>query len=179
MEQLSNSTAKLSFTNETFILMDIFRMNEGMFLACVNKHSKHLSLHFVQSKYEFHKQLEKILSENYPNCKNLVTNNDIMFINHASSMVYIRCKIKHTTTQYPINSGLMEKIYGNVSKITRQLMRQNDTRLKEEVINAVKIYNSSIHRHPSMAVTHSTDHGNQGIGSNEMDYEPPTKIKRS
>lgn len=64
-------------------------------------------VHAIESKVNFYKKLEEILTQNYPECETLITDNEAGFLSNASKIVYRKYNITHITTpvQHSTSNG--------------------------------------------------------------------------
>lgn len=129
------------------ISMDIFHIDNQLYVTSVDRFSKYLILHPIQSKIKFHEKLEEILTQNYPECESLITDNEAVFLSNASKMVLQKYKIVHITTpvQHSTSNGEVERTHGTLIEIIRCLTKENGTSSSEEIFNAAKAYNETIH----------------------------------
>lgn len=59
------------------VSMDLFYIDNIQYVTIVDRYSKYLIIHpIVQSKLNFHEKLEEILTQNYPECRTLITDNE-------------------------------------------------------------------------------------------------------
>lgn len=129
------------------ISMDLFYIDNKMYVTSVDRYSKYLVLHLIESKLHFHEKLEEILTQIYPRCGTLITDNDAIFVSNASKMVYRRYKIMHVTSpvQHSTSNGVVERAHSTLIELIRCKVKQNNTNSSEEIFNAVKAYNETIH----------------------------------
>lgn len=129
------------------ISMDIFHIDNKLYVTSVDRYSKYLMIHPIDSKIKFHEKLEEILTQNYPKCKNLITDNEAIFISNASKIILEKYKITHITTpvQHSTSNGEVERTHGTLIEIIRCLSKQNNKSSSEEIFNAVKAYNETVH----------------------------------
>lgn len=106
-----------------------------------------MTVNLIHSKLNFHEKIEEILTQNYPKCKTLITDNDPILVSNASRTVYRKYQISHITTpvQHSTSNGQVERAHSTLIEIIRCLTRQNNTTSSEEIFNAVKAYNETIH----------------------------------
>lgn len=104
-------------------------------------------VHPIQSKLNFHEKLEEILTQNYPGCKNLITDNEAIFVSNASKAVYQKYSITHVTTpvQHSTSNGEVERTHSTLIELIRCLSKKNNSNSTEEIFNAVRAYNETIH----------------------------------
>lgn len=133
------------------ISMDLFYIDNKIYVTSVDRYSKYLIIHPIQSKENFHEKLEEILTQNYPKCKTLMTDNEGVLISNAAKFVYRKYGIIHVTTpiQHSTSNGTIERTHSTLIELIRCLSTQNKTSSTEEIFSAVKAYNETIH-----SVTH-------------------------
>lgn len=129
------------------ISMDLFYIDNKFYVTSVDRYSKYLIIHPIQSKLNFHEKLEEILIQNYPECKSLITDNEAIFVSNASKMVYQKYRITHITTpvQHSTSNGVVERTHSTLIEIIRCLTKQNNSNSTDEIFNAVRAYNETIH----------------------------------
>lgn len=129
------------------IAMDIFHIDNKMYVTCIDRFSKYLSVHCIHSKLNFHEKLEEIITQNYPECETIITDNEAIFISNSSKAVYEKYKIVHVTTpvQHSISNAQVERVHSTLIEIIRCLAKQNNSTAGDEIFNSVKEYNNTIH----------------------------------
>lgn len=129
------------------ISMDLFYIDNRFYVTSVDRYSKHLIVNPLESKLNFHVRLEKILTQNYPKCKYLITDNEPIFISNASKIIYQKYRIAHITTpvQHSTTNGQVERTHSTLIELIRCLCKQNNSTPTNEIFNAVKAYNETIH----------------------------------
>lgn len=129
------------------ISMDIFYIDNQSYVTSVDRYSKYLIIHPIETKLNFHTKLEEILTQNYPNCKNLITDNEAVLVSNAAKMIYQKYGIIHITTpiQHSTSNGTVERTHSTLIELIRCLKTQNNTSSTEEIFNAVRAYNQTIH----------------------------------
>lgn len=132
---------------EESISMDLFYIDNKLYVTSVDRYSKYLIVHAIESKLNFHEKLEEILTQNYPSCQTLITDNEAVFISNASKMVYKKYNILHikTPVQHSTSNGQVERTHSTLIELIRCLCKQNGTNSTEEIFNAAKAYNETIH----------------------------------
>lgn len=87
------------------------------------------------------------MTQNYPACKTLITDNDPILVSHAAKAVYRKYKINHITTpvQHSTSNGQVERVHNTLIEIVRCLTKQNSITSSEEIFIAAKAYNETIH----------------------------------
>jgi len=129
------------------ISMDLFYIDNKIYVTSIDRYSKYLTIHSINSKLNFHEKLEEILTQNYPTCQTLITDNEKILVSNTAKAIYQRYKISHITTpvQHSTSNGQVERVHNTLIEIIRCLSRQNNTTSTEEIFNAVKAYNETIH----------------------------------
>lgn len=129
------------------ISMDIFYIDNRQYVTSVDRYSKYLMVHSIDSKVRFHEKLEEILTQNYPNCNTLITDNEAVLVSNAAKAVYQKYGITHITTpvQHSISNGTVERAHSTLIEIIRCLNAQNKSNSSDEIYNAVREYNRTIH----------------------------------
>lgn len=129
------------------ISMDLFYIDNKLYVTSVDRYSKYLLVHAIESKVNFHEKLEEILTQNYPACQTLVTDKEAVFVSNSSRVVYRKYKIMHIMTpiQHSTSNGEVERTHSTLIELIRCLSTQNNSNSTEEIFNAVKAYNETIH----------------------------------
>lgn len=129
------------------ISMDLFYIDNNQYITSIDRYSKYLKLHQIESKVNFTPKLEEILTQDYPNCKFLITDNEAVLVSNASKMIYKKYNIIHVTTpiQHSTSNGTVERVHSTLIEITRCLSKQNNSTASDEIFNAVKEYNNTVH----------------------------------
>lgn len=129
------------------ISMDIFHIDSKMYVTSIDRYSKYLTVHLIDTKRNFHEKIEEILTQCYPKCRYLITDNDPILVSNAAKVVYLKYKIMHITTpvQHSTSNGQVERVHSTLIEIIRCLTRQHSTTASEEIFNAVKAYNETVH----------------------------------
>lgn len=76
----------------------LFYIDNNLYVTSIDRYSKYLLVHPIQSKLNFNEKLEEILTQIYPECQNLITDNEAVFVSNASKIIYQKYKIMHITT---------------------------------------------------------------------------------
>lgn len=129
------------------ISMDLFYIDNKTYVTAVDRYSKYLDIFPIQSKLNFQIKLDEIITTTYPMCKTIITDNEAIFTSNASKIILQKHKIIHVTTpvQHSTTNGQVEKTHSTLIEIIRCLSKQNGTSSSEEILNAVKKYNETIH----------------------------------
>lgn len=144
--QLVGTTPTPTTINES-ISMDLFYIDNKQYITSIDRYSKYLKIHNIESKVNFSSKLEEILTQDYPNCKFLMTDNEAVLVSNASKMIYKKYNIVHVTTpvQHSTSNGTVERVHSTLIEIIRCLNKQNESTSSDEIFNAVKEYNNTIH----------------------------------
>ena len=76
-----------------------------------------------------------------------MTDNENVFTSVVAKSIYERLKIQHTTTpiHHSTTNSQVERIHGTLIEISTALAQQNNSSPRDELFNAVKQYNKTIH----------------------------------
>lgn len=145
-KQLIGSTPIPATVGES-ISMDLFYIDNKQYVTSVDRYSKYLIIHQIENKLNFQEKLEEILTQNYPNCKYLITDNEAILVSNAAKVIYRKYNINHITApvQHSTSNGQVERTHSTLIEIIRCLSKQNNTNSSEEIFDAVKAYNETIH----------------------------------
>lgn len=129
------------------IHMDMFHLNKRLFISTSDRFSKYFFLREVPNKSNIALVVEEILTQIFPECKEIMTDNDIIFNSHMSRSLYERKNIVHVTTPvgHSTTNGQVERIHSTILEIANALAQQNSSETDEEIFNAVEQYNCTIH----------------------------------
>lgn len=129
------------------ISMDIFYIDNKIYVTSVDRFSKYLIIHPIESKVNFYEKLEEIITQNYPKCKTIITDNEAVLVSIAAKIIYQKYGIIHITTpvQHSTSNGQVERTHSTLIELIRFLSTQNKTSSTDEIFNAVKAYNETIH----------------------------------
>lgn len=130
-----------------YIQMDIFYMNNQTYISTIDKYSKYCYIRKLHSKTNCHEYIEEILTQIYPNAKHLMTDNENVFIGIVAKSVYERLSIQHTVTpiHHSTTNSQVERVHSTLIEISTALAQQNNTTPGDELFNAVRQYNKTIH----------------------------------
>lgn len=144
--QIIGTTPTPTMINES-ISMDLFYIDNKQYVTSIDRYSKYLKIHLIESKINFVAKLEEILTQDYPTCKYLMTDNEAVLVSNAAKMIYKKYNIVHITTpvQHSTSNGTVERVHSTLIEIIRCLSKQNDSTSSDEIFNAVKQYNKTIH----------------------------------
>lgn len=122
-------------------------MDNKLFVSCIDRYSKYLYVHSITNKLNFHESLKEILTQQFPDCETLMTDNEAIFTSHSTKNLYEKYKIAHFTTliQHSTSNSQVERVHSTLIELTRCLAKQNSSTPGEEIFNAVRTYNSIIH----------------------------------
>lgn len=145
-KQLIGSTPIPTTVGES-ISMDLFYIDNKQYVTSVDRYSKYLMIHSIESKVNFQEKLEEILTQNYPEIKFLMTDNEAILVSNAAKIIYRKYNITHITApvQHSTSNGQVERTHSTLIEIIRCLNKQNNTSSSEEIYNAAKAYNETIH----------------------------------
>lgn len=135
-------------TNPGFsIHMDIFHLSNKLFVSTSDRFSKYFYLREIPNKRNIAMVIEEILSQVYPECKEIMTDNELIFTSQMSQALFKQKNIKHITTpvSHSTTNGQVERIHSTILEIANVIARQNETETIDEIFNAVKEYNNTIH----------------------------------
>lgn len=129
------------------ISIDSFYIDNKQYVTSVDRYSKYSTVNLIQSKLNFHEKLEEILTQNYPNCRYLITDNKAILVSNAAMVVYRKYNIMHirAPVQHSTSNGQVERTHSTLIEIIRFLNKQNDSDSSENIFAAVKEYNNTIH----------------------------------
>ncbi|RYX80703.1 transposase [bacterium] len=145
-KQLIGSTPIPTSVGES-ISMDLFYIDNKQYVTSVDRYSKYLTVNSIQTKLNFQEKLEEILTQTYPNCKYLITDNEAILVSNAAKLIYKKYNITQITApvQHSTSNGQVERTHSTLIEIIRCLNKQNNTNSSEEIFNAVREYNNTIH----------------------------------
>lgn len=126
--------------------MDIFFLENQKYLTCIDKFSKFLQLFHIRSNTEIPRLIEQILVI-YPNCSNITTDNESVFISQNLNSLMRRYKITHHTTPlaHSITNAPVERVHSTILELSRTLSAQSGEDLTNVIFQAVREYNNTIH----------------------------------
>lgn len=129
------------------ISMDLFFIDGKTYVTSVDRYSKYLVVHPLESKTNFHIKLEEILTQSYPDCQTVITDNENIFNSRDSRMVFQKYDVVHISTpvQHSTSNGVVERTHSTLIEIIRCLKAQSNSSASDEIYNAVKAYNETIH----------------------------------
>lgn len=91
--------------------------------------------------------VDEILSQIYPNCTEIMTDNDAVFTSQTIRALYRQKNINHMTTpvSHSTTNGQVERIHSTVLEIANTIAKQNNSDTIDEIFYAVTQYNNTIH----------------------------------
>lgn len=129
------------------IHMDIFYLGNKLFLYTADRFSKYFYLREIPNKRNLSTVVEEILSQVYPECREIMTDNDAIFTFQTMQALYrlkninfVITPVSHSTT-----NGQVERIHSTILETANSLAKQNTCETVDEIFNAVTQYNSTIH----------------------------------
>lgn len=78
--------------------MDLFYIDNKTYVTSVDRYSKYLIVHPLESKANFHMKLEGILTQSYPDCQTVITDNENVFNSKDFKKVFQKYEIVHIST---------------------------------------------------------------------------------
>lgn len=129
------------------ISMDIFYIDNHMYLTSIDRYSKHLNIRNIIDKNNFSKVLEEVITQLYPYIEEVMTDNENIFCMPTSKIIYNRYSIQHKTSPvlHSQSNAQIERVHSTVIELTRLLAEEHKSKASDEIYNAVKQYNSTIH----------------------------------
>lgn len=129
------------------ISIDIFHMSNKLFISTIDRFSKYCYIRQIENKLNASEKLEEILSFVYPFCKNIISDNESIFISNIAKSLYNRLNIRHfaTPVAHSTTNAQVERIHSTLIELSNALGKQNKASPIDELINAVKQYNNTIH----------------------------------
>lgn len=129
------------------IAMDLFHIDNKIYVTCIDRYSKYLQIHSIQTKTNFHEKLEEIITQNYQQCETIITDIEAIFTSSCSKAVFEKYKITHVTapSRHSISNAQVERVHSTLIELSRCLAKENKSKPGEEIFNAVKQYNETIH----------------------------------
>lgn len=130
-----------------YIQMDVFHINNKQYLSSTDRYSKYCFLRKLDTKINCHEYIEEVLTQVYPNAKNLMTDNESIFIGNIAKCLYSRLQITHSVTpiHHSTSNAQVERIHCTLIELCQSLAAENHTAPGDELFNAVRQYNRTIH----------------------------------
>lgn len=130
-----------------YIHMDIYFNDNKTFLVAIDKFSKYITLREIDSRERMSEKIEEILTNNYPNCTRLMTDNERCLNTPAVNMMCTKYGIKkiETPVYRSTSNGQVERAHSTISELARIFKIQNDTTVTEEIYKTTRELNNTIH----------------------------------
>uniref|UniRef100_A0A034VW72 Retrovirus-related Pol polyprotein from transposon gypsy n=1 Tax=Bactrocera dorsalis TaxID=27457 RepID=A0A034VW72_BACDO len=127
--------------------MDIFYINGKSYLSSIDRFTKYAYFRKLGSKLHFHEIIEEVLSQIFPNCTELMTDNESIFVGIGTTALLNKLQIKHekTANNHSTSNAQVERLHSTILEIARTLANDRTTTTEEEIFSAVKEYNRTIH----------------------------------
>lgn len=129
------------------IHFDIFHLSKRLFISTCDRFSKYFYLREIPNKRNISIVVEEILSQVYPKCTQIMTDNESIFMSQTckalcrlKNIIHVVTPVSHSTT-----NGQVERIHSTILEIANSISRQNATDTADEIFNAVTQYNNTIH----------------------------------
>lgn len=125
----------------------VFHLSNRLFLSTADRFSKYFYLREIPNKRNMASVVEEILAQVYPECVEIMTDNDVIFTSQTIECLYRRKNINHVTTpvSHSTTNGTVERIHSTILEIANTLAKQNVCDTVDEIFNAVTEYNRTIH----------------------------------
>lgn len=129
------------------ISMDIFFMEGKSYLTTICRYSKYMTIRKLKDRINLPEVIEEIITNMYPHCKQLNTDNENIFISHSAKKIYYKLGIEHHVgpVHHSTSNGTVERGHSTLLEITRSLADQNKSSAEELIFKAVLEYNKTIH----------------------------------
>lgn len=129
------------------IHLDIFHLGSRLFVSTSDRFSKYFYLREIPNKRNMVIVVEEILSQIYPECIEIMTDNDAIFTSQTVEALLRQKNINHVITpvSHSTTNGQVERIHSTILEIANSLAKQNATETVDEIFNAVTQYNVTIH----------------------------------
>lgn len=128
------------------IHLDIFYLENRLFLSTADRFSKYFYLREIPNKRNMSSVVEEILAQIYPECIEVMTDNDAIFTSQTirslfrqKNISFVNTPVGHSTT-----NGQVERIHSTILEMANSLARQNSCDTVDEIFNAVKQYNCTM-----------------------------------
>lgn len=129
------------------IHMDIFHLSNRLFISIADRFSKYFYLREIPNKRNVALVIEEIISQIFPECKEITTDNEAIFISQTCRALFRQKNIIQFTTPvgHSTTNGQVERTHSTILEIANSIAKQNSTDTIEEIFNAVEQYNNTIH----------------------------------
>lgn len=129
------------------IHINVFHLSNKLFISTCDRFSKYFSLREIPNKRNINVVVEEILSQIYPNCSCITTDNEAIFTSQACRALYRQKNIDFYVTPiaHSTTNGQVERTHSTILEIANALAKQNSGETIDEIYNAVTQYNNTIH----------------------------------
>lgn len=126
-------------TPGTSVQMDIFYINGKSYLSGIDRFTKYAYFRKLGSKLHFHEIIEEVLSQIFPNCTELMTDNESIFVGISTTALLNKLQIKHekTANNHSTSNAQVERLHSTILEIARTLANDRTTTTEEETIHSV------------------------------------------
>ncbi len=130
-----------------YIHLDLFFMNNNIYISSTDKYSKFCHLRQIPSKKDTYKYVDEILSQIYPNAKFVMTDNESTLTGICAQQIYRRLQITHTKTPayHSTTNGQVERTHSTIIELAKVLAHEHSSAPDEQIFEAVRQYNKTIH----------------------------------
>lgn len=127
--------------------MDIFHLSNKLFISIADRFSKYFYLREIPNKRNIALVVEEILSQIFAECKEIMTDNEAVFVSQTCRSLFRQKNIAHFTTpvSHSTTNGQVERVHSTILEIANSIAKQNSSETIDEVFNAVEQYNNTIH----------------------------------
>ncbi|GBP02397.1 Retrovirus-related Pol polyprotein from transposon gypsy [Eumeta japonica] len=130
-----------------FIHMDIYYNDKLMYLVAIDKFSKYITARKIATKIDLDNEAEEILTNNYPECKRLLTDNEASFVTPSFKQMCIKHGVEKVETPVYRSkaNGQVERAHNTIGELARIFKIKNSSSTKDEISRSIKELNNSIH----------------------------------
>lgn len=98
-------------------------------------------------KRQFYEIIEEVITQIFPNCTELMTDNEIIFSDVGTTALMKKLQIKHilTAVHHSTSNAQVERLHSTILEIARTLAADKESTADEEIFQAVKEYNKTLH----------------------------------
>lgn len=130
-----------------YIHMDIYFNDKKTFLVAIDKFSKYITLREIDSRERMSEKMEEVITNNYPNCTRLMTDNENCLNTPAVKMMCEKYAIRkiETPVYRSTSNGQVERAHSTISELARIFKIQNETTITEEIYKTIRELNNTIH----------------------------------